>query len=345
MLVAGAGALGATIACELARRGAEVTVADPIDAGESASGVAGGMLAPACESLLDPLAAEFSLLQAARDLWPELAGLIGLTLDTHGALVVAADDDLDAMSGRLKALGANVRFMSRDELGRKAPWLSSGRPALWTSEDWLLSPASALAALRARAEAGGARWRRASVVRFAPGRADLSDGESVDCDRLVIATGASRSLAELAPELNILTPIKGQILRWPALALSGPVVRANGAYVCPSPCGVSVGATMEPGREDLTIDASAVAGLRRAASALVPALASGPVQARAGVRAATPDGLPLVGPAARPGVWLAVGARRNGWLLAPLIARIAADGLAGAAIDDRAELFDPARFI
>lgn len=102
---------------------------------------------------------------------------------------------------------------------------------------------------------------------------------------------------------------------------------------------------MESGRDDLDIDPSAVATLREAASTVAPALAAGPVEARAGVRAATPDGLPLVGPAAaRPGVWLAVGARRNGWLLAPLIARIMADGLAGAAPCGAAARFDPARF-
>jgi glycine oxidase len=344
VLVAGAGALGATIACELARRGAKVTVADPMDCGDNASGVAGGMLAPAFESLLDPLAPAFPLLRAARDSWPELAGRIGLTLDKHGALVVAAPDELDAMGSRLTALGARFRVMSGDDVGRRVPWLCSESPAIWTSEDWRLSPDEALRALRAGAEASGARWRRASVVRFEPGRADLSDGDRVDCDSLVIATGASRSLGDFAPELNVLAPIKGQILRWPTLALSGPVVRVNGAYVCPSPCGVAVGSTMEAGREDLTIDSSTVARLRGAASAVVPALAGGPVEARAGVRAATPDGLPLVGPAARPGVWLAVGARRNGWLLAPLIARITADGLAGSAPDGPAALFDPARF-
>ena len=101
---------------------------------------------------------------------------------------------------------------------------------------------------------------------------------------------------------------------------------------------------MEPGRDDLAIDPFAVAALHGMASAVVPALVGGPVEARAGVRAATPDGLPLVGPTGRPGIWLAVGARRNGWLLAPLIARIMADMLAGAAPDSRAALFDPARF-
>jgi glycine oxidase len=42
------------------------------------------------------------------------------------------------------------------------------------------------------------------------------------------------------------------------------------------------------------------------------------------VRVTTPDGLPLVGWSRSPGVILAVGARRNGWLLAPLVANMVA---------------------
>jgi glycine oxidase len=94
-----------------------------------------------------------------------------------------------------------------------------------------------------------------------------------------------------------------------------------------------VGATMEAGRIDLSIDAGAVDHLRSAAIALFPHLADATFRARAGVRAATADGLPLVGASSLAGVYLAVGARRNGWLLAPLLARILLDEIAGRTSD------------
>jgi len=288
VLVAGAGALGATIAHELARRGADVTVADPNPPGENASGVAAGMLAPVFESLLDPVAPAFSLLMAARDLWPELAASIGLALDNRGALAIAETDKLTAWATRLTALGANFRPFDQAALTHGVPWLSSERAGIWTPEDWRLSPLDALAALRAGAESMGARWRPASVTRFEAGRAALSDGGFIDCDAVVIATGASGSLGGVARELNHLTPIKGQILRWPSLTLDGPVIRVDGAYVCPSRHGVTVGATMEPGRDDLAIDPSAVAALRGMASAVVTARAGEPLEAPAGGRAAAP---------------------------------------------------------
>ena len=40
---------------------------------------------------------------------------------------------------------------------------------------------------------------------------------------------------------------------------------------------------------------------------------------------------------------LAVGARRNGWLLAPLVARMAVAYVLGQDVGDYAELFDPRR--
>ena len=139
-------------------------------------------------------------------------------------------------------------------------------------------------------------------------------------DVLVIATGASRSLLTLAPEFSALTPIKGHILRAPALKLDGPVVRMKGGYICPSPLGAMIGATMETGRDDRDIDPASVARLRGLGATIAPAIVQAEITTSTGVRATTTDGLPLVGAGRTPGVWLAAGARRNGWLLAPLIA-------------------------
>ena len=62
------------------------------------------------------------------------------------------------------------------------------------------------------------------------------------------------------------------------------------------------------------------------------------------VSAATPDGLPMVGWSARPDRLLAVGARRNGWLLAPLVARTIAAYLADEDPGPYAARLDPRRF-
>jgi len=63
-----------------------------------------------------------------------------------------------------------------------------------------------------------------------------------------------------------------------------------------------------------------------------------------GVRAATPDGLPIVGLSKTQKVILVTGARRNGWLLAPLVAQVVAACVTGGEAGPYARRFDPGRF-
>ncbi|MCF8506410.1 MAG: FAD-binding oxidoreductase [Caulobacter sp.] len=312
--VAGAGAFGLCIALALARRGLSVVVRDPASFGDNASGVAAGMLAPVFETALDPAATDtFGLLMAARDLWPALADSIGIDLDRSGAAYYGAH--IGKVAARLRALGVSSGIYG---------------DRVYTREDWRLSPGVAMAALRVAAVQAGVTLATSEV------------NSLPDSGLLILATGAEG--AGLAPELGLLTPIKGHILRLEGGPDIGPVMRGDGVYVCPDPAGAVVGATMEHGVADRMVDAARVAGLRLAAEALLPELADLKATAFTGVRAATPDGLPMVGWSRRPGVLLAVGARRNGWLLAPLVARAVAAYVAGEDPGPYAARLDPRRF-
>ena len=76
---------------------------------------------------------------------------------------------------------------------------------------------------------------------------------------------------QLAPETRSLAPIKGQILRTGSAPGDQPVVRGEGVYLAPGEV-MAIGATMEAGRDDLEVDASAAQALRAAAWALRPDL-------------------------------------------------------------------------
>ena len=232
------------------------------------------------------------------------AASAGLQIDRAGAMAVGSAAELDGWEAGLRALGVAAARLSTAEARRRSPWLSPGLGAVWTIDDWRLDPTVALAAL----EAAGPGMVRARVTEFEGGRATLDSGEALEADALVIATGWRRSLIAAAPELAHLNPIKGHILRAPALDLAGPVVRLGGGYVCPSPGGALIGATMEVGREDTAIDPAAVALLRALAARALPAILEMPVVASAGVRASAPDGLPLAGPSSTPA---------SGWRSAP----------------------------
>lgn len=328
--VAGAGVLGLTTALALADAGCRVVVADP--GGPNASSVAAGMIAPVFEAVLDETARpHLDLLMAARDLWPGLAQRAGIVLDRSGALAVGRDGWLDDLARRFAALHERPAEVGGATARGLAPGLSDayGR-ALLTREDWRVDAPSALSVLARAAQAAG--------VEFAP-RTLRDRGEA---DVLVIATGAAEGLAEVAPELAHVSPIKGHILRIAAPA-SGAVVRGEGVYAAPGP-GMIFGATMEPGRGDAAVDEAAAAPLLAAGLKLFPDLAGAPTQVGAGVRAATPDGLPMAGAGAAADVMLAVGARRNGWLLAPLVAQVVAACVTGRDPGPHARRLDPRRF-
>jgi glycine oxidase len=316
--VAGAGAMGSAVALALARAGVDVTVFDPRPLGDNASGVAAGMLAPVAETLFDPLSAShLALLRRARDLWPAFAASLGLPILREGVRIEGEADWLTIIAERLEALDAP--FERRAE-------------ALFSDEDWRIEPRPALVALRAAAQALGARLEPRT----------FSADDLPDFTTVVLATGPADTV-DLAPELAALTPVKGQILRADRGPATGPVIRGQGVYICPgeSP---AIGATMETGRDDLDIDPSATEGLRVAAIRLRPDLADAVLATEVGVRATTPDGLPLVGWSTTPGVMLAVGARRNGWLLAPLVADLVAAYLKGDNPGPDAASLDARRF-
>ena len=321
--VAGAGAFGSAAALRLARAGFVVTVFDPAPPGANASGVAAGMLAPVSEALFDPASRDhLALMRRARDRWPAFAEALGIEIFRDGVRLEGSADWRGLVGERLRALGLP--------------------DADTTAEDWRIEARPALAALRAAAEAAGVRSEASAVEAFAPGALILSGGEVEAFDALVLATGPGVRDGRLAPETAVLAPIKGQILRTRRDS-DGAVVRGEGVYLAPGET-LAVGATMEAGRDDLEPDATATQALRAAAWALRPDLDLDEAKVEVGVRVTTPDGLPLVGWSAAPGVLLAVGARRNGWLFAPLVADMVAAYLTGDNPGPDAAAMDARRF-
>jgi glycine oxidase len=341
IVVAGAGAVGTVCALVLARAGLDITVIDSTLVGANASAVAAGMLAPAFETLFDDAGtSRFELLAAARDLW---AGL-DARLSKDGALAVGTRDEAEAWAARLEAVGARTELLTPARTAALSADLALDAWSAFSPDDWRLDPSEALQGLRQAAEAAGARFLAGEVVGLSQGHVELADGRRLAADLLVAATGASRSLAELAPELAGLQPVKGHILRASGAWRAGPAIRKPGLYLCPGPGEIVVGATMEAGVADAAVDPDMAADLADRAARMAPGLAGLTWRAAAGVRAATPDGLPLLGASRTDGVILAVGMRRNGWLLAPLVAAEVLRCVDGSPPGAAAKLFAPRRF-
>ena len=348
IIIAGGGAIGATCAVVLAGKGHAVTVIDPSPLGHNTSGMAAGMLAPAFEAVMDGSSrAVFALyLESMRGWGPLLAelGLAQSNAPPSGALWLG--EDSEAMAGRFEALGADYRLTTDKAAQALSPGLCVPRSgALLAPQDGRIDPLATLTGLQAAGARLGVRFHQGRLVQYDEGRAVLADGQVMAADHLVIASGLPRTLASLAPELARLSPIKGQLVHFDGPGPStGPTLRTSLGYATPTGRGLAVGATMEAGLDDTELDAEVAERLSALGRSLFPDLAAFSPKAMAGVRAASPDGLPLVGPSQAPGVILACGMRRNGWLLAPLVAAQVAAYVQSEDTSPWAGLLNPQRF-
>ncbi len=177
--------------------------------------------------------------------------------------------------------------------------------------------------------------------------ARLFDGETLAAACVVIATGARvAGLADLPKGAAF--PVKGEALAIKRPA-SGPnrVVRTSSAYLCPKADGrVVIGATEVPGDWSLNADDARVEALKKGAAFAFPALKDAvEVERWAGLRPATKDGAPIIGPAPETqGVIFALGHYRNGILLAPATADAIVRLIVEGRLDPSIAAFSAARF-
>jgi glycine oxidase len=151
----------------------------------------------------------------------------------------------------------------------------------------------------------------------------------IETGMVVLAAGAWSGDIGGAPAGLTVRPVKGQIL---AFANTPPVVRhvlfRGEVYLVPRLSGEClVGATVEDGVADRDVTLEGLGWLLEEAFRTAPALAGLRfLRAWAGLRPATEDGLPVVGPwPGMPGLLVATGHYRNGILLTPVTARIIRD--------------------
>jgi glycine oxidase len=362
--VAGGGPIGLASAWRAARRGLRVAV---VDAGEpGAWQVAAGMLAPASEAEFgeDALAA---LGLRSAELFPgfcaELAAASGddAGLRTRGTLAVARDRDeaeaLERVLAYREGLGLAVERLRPSQARRLEPALApTVRLALEVPGDHSVDPRRLVAALRRALQREGVpvldgRVRGVLTDGARVAGLALEDGRELAAGRVLVAAGVRAGGLDGLPEAARIPirPVKGQVLR--LRDPNGPglverTIRGADAYLVPRADGAYVlGATMEERGFDRSPTAGGVYELLRDMSELVPGVLELEVEELlAGLRPATPDNLPAIGPGAVEGLVWAAGHFRNGILLTPVTAELAVAALAGEPLPDWAACCDPRRF-
>lgn len=318
VLIRGAGVAGLTLAFELARRDVEVTVLEKRAAiGGNASWQAGGMLAPWCEreSAEEPV---LTLGRQAADWWE--AALPG-HVQRSGTLVIAPARDAGELA-RFARRTTGHRLLDAEALGALEPVLAGRfRQGLFFAGEAHLDPRRALKALHAGLAGMG--------VRFVFGRDAVEDAGPADFE--ADCTGIAAGHAGLRG-------VRGEmlLLRTEEIALSRPVRLIHPrfpAYVVPRADGeFMVGATMIEGDGAGPVTARSTMELLNAAYALHPAFGEAEIVGTGvGIRPAYADNLPRVECHGRR---ISInGLYRHGFLLAPAIARRAAELMLGQAAE------------
>ncbi|WP_236604011.1 glycine oxidase ThiO [Sandaracinus amylolyticus] len=361
VVVIGGGVMGCAIALRLATRGLRPVVLERSVPGAEASSVAAGILAPRIEHGEPGVATRCGV--RSRELHERLAeelrerAGVDVGFRRCGAMIVATDDE-DRLESRARSLrdgGAAAEHLDADEARRREPELGPAvRGAIDLPEEAQVEPPVLLRALAIAAERAGARFRSGATVRGVRTEGAritgvLVDDGTIDAGHVVVAAGSWTALVPGLPApAQVVRPIRGQLVhteRRPCIA--SRIVFGAGGYVVPRPDGrVVCGATMEDAGFAKEVTLGGVATVIARATRVFPALADAPlVSSAVNFRPASPDELPLVGPAGPEGLWLATGHHRNGILLAPLTAVLIAEMIAEGAtsIPDAAAL-DPRRF-
>jgi glycine/D-amino acid oxidase-like deaminating enzyme len=361
IVICGGGAVGASLAYFLSRRGAEAIVVERTGLANAASGKSGGFLA------LD---------------WCDgtpLQALARRSFALHANLEEEIDDDWGYR--RMTTYGG----LASGEASLSGH--GNGHPVDWTSDDVVLyqrlgstettaqvHPGLYTAAMMRAAEALGAKLRAGEATGIA--RRDGAatgievDGEVLEADAVVIAMGPWSILASEWLAMPVVYGLKGHSIvfetgtRLPAEALFIEYQEASGIVsspeVFPRPdgttyvCGISSERPLPLDPADVDADDGALPRLEEMCCRISPVLAEAKILARqACYRPVTQDGLPLIGPV--PGVkrayvstghsvWGILNAPATGEALAELILDGTPRSVDLAPFDPaRLRPFDPAR--
>lgn len=335
--IAGAGIIGLSAAMELAAAGRHVTVFERGTAMRESSWAAAGMLAandPENPEALRRLS-RFSI-----GLYPEflrrVEQLSGKDIPVRTTQTLQGANELPPRTSA-----------ADDETIKSiAPDLRQKGLKFFLLEEQSIDPRDLARSLPDAARAAGVALHEETAVtgvESGPGQVRIETAQADwTADHFINACGAWASeLADIP-----IAPRKGQMLLVESREPLSATLRTPHLYLVPRGDGrIVIGATVEHAGYDKIVDSGAIAALHAAAAELWPPVGSARVlDTWAGLRPATSDALPVIGPSGEGGCWLALGHFRNGIMLAPGTARLLRQMICGETPGIDPEPFGAARF-
>ncbi|MDJ0738173.1 MAG: glycine oxidase ThiO [Gammaproteobacteria bacterium] len=353
-LVVGGGAIGMLTALELRSAGHDVSLFERGETGRESSWAGGGIVSPLFPwRYLDSVT---RLASWSQSVYPALCSDLfrhtGVDPElTDCGLLLVAPDEHDAAFAWAREHDRALEAVDRAAFHRLEPQAADPPDkALWMPTVAQVRNPRMVTALRTRLDQLGVALHTASEVR-APsvegGRCRgvlTGDGATHEADAVVVCAGAwSAGLLADLPAPPAIHPVRGQMLLFRAApgTITRMVLEAS-RYVIPRRDGRTLfGSTIEEVGFDKQTTQAARDELHAIATARFPVLADCPVEAHwAGLRPSSPAGVPYIGPhPAIDGLFVNAGHFRNGIVLGPASARLAADLVLG-----RTPIVDPAPY-
>jgi glycine oxidase len=324
--------------------------------GREAAGAAGGML---CDFLVETPPALRELATASARMYPEFVHELqdesGLKIDLRsvGTLVFldslpdASDDSLRQSVQSCYRLPAPLAKL---EPAFRPDGIAPQLTALYLKErcvDPRDLTAAAIAAARHRA-IDFSSGDQVLAVEVANGKTSGVRTNKTQFAAGLVVNCAGAWAGQIGPHPFPTRPVKGQMLCivMPEKELVRHVVRTPDVYLIPRSNGrMLIGTTAEEAGYDKQIVPETIQRLRQSAIELVPRLADARIlEAWAGLRPGTPDGLPILGVTPTAGYFVATGHFRDGILLAPATARVMAEVVSGLAPEWDLSAFSARRF-
>lgn len=363
-LIIGAGIIGCSLARELARSGQRVVVLDSGKVGGASSSAAAGLLSPRFdESAKGPLLDLCRQSAAIYEAWVNelrVDGAADVGFRRTGLLSVCTSiDEADSLRAALpheSRAGRPVEWLDRPELRQREPALSDkALGAAWYPDDAHVEPARLVQQVARVAALAGVQIRENEPVRKLE-----RDGERVSAVHtnhgsyrpglVVLAAGAwSGELADTIGLRLPTRPVKGQMVlaecRVPPIKTP---LHAGETLLIPWPDGrLALGVTVEEVGFDDRVRLDSLSRILRQTIELVPAVGALSLSyAWAGLRPATPDGWPYMGPIPPwKNFWISAGHFRKGTLLAPICAKLLAESIHAGRLHEALAPFTPTRIL
>lgn len=341
ILIVGGGIIGMLTARELSLAGMSVTIVDQSEAGHESSWAGGGIISPLYPWRYSaPVSA---LAKWGQAFYPELIEEInsetGLDAELLQNGLLVFDDEQKAALAWAEKWQSNLQVVDSNQVYELEPGLSQAimtdKKAIWMPDIRQVRNPRLVKATKKYLLKHGVKFLEQTKVTGFIKKANkvagiTSSSGDIAADKILVAGGAWS--ADLLKKMNIhvaVEPVKGQMI----LFKSEPgkikrIILSQDRYVIPRKDGrVLVGSTLEHTGFDKTTTVSAREELMLEALRMVPCLKEAKIEHHwAGLRPGSTNGIPYICPVHEvEGLYLNTGHYRNGVVLGPASARLAAD--------------------